>query len=215
MHRQGQQRDGLAAVRGEYGRLAADYDRRWSRYVARSVAATLAHMTPPAQGAVLDVGCGTGALLAALDTTAPGLALFGVDATAEMVRVAQARLGDRARFDQAVAEALPHDPARFELVVSSSAFHYFRNPEGALAEMYRVLRPGGHVVVTDWCADFLTVRLLDGVLRQVNRAHFRTYRQAALAALVTAAGFVVTGQERYKIDWFWGMMTLSARKPKD
>lgn len=194
-----------------YSRLAAKYDQRWSTYIDASVRETIRRIVVPADAVVLDVGCGTGALLKALSQAQPGLKLHGADPTPAMLAVAAKRLDDKASLHQAYAEALPFSDAFFDLVVSTSAFHFFRDPLKALAEMHRVLRPGGRIIVTDWCHDFFACRVCERVLRLTDRAHHRTYGSSECAALLTTAGFVDVNLERYKISWLWGLMTVSGR----
>ena len=102
---------------------------------------------------------------------------------------------------------LPFRDASFEIVVSSSAFHYFRRPLAALGEMARVLRPGGRVVITDWCDDYLACRLHDRFLRLLNRAHGRTYGREECRRLLEQSGFRSVAIDRYKINWVWGLRT--------
>ncbi len=129
-----------------------------------------------------------------------------------MLSVARAKVGDSAELCRGRAESLPFAGGTFDVVVSTNVLHYVRRADEALREMRRVLRPGGRLVVTDWCDDFLMCRVLDPVLRLFDRAHFRTYGRAECRRLLEAAGFDPVEVERYRIDWFWGLMTATARK---
>lgn len=100
---------------------------------------------------LLDVACGPGSL--ALDL-APYIArATGYDITPAMLdqaRAAQARLGlDNVEWMLGDALGLPFPDAAFSVVASSAAFHHFEHPGHVLAEMRRVCRPGGRVVVLD------------------------------------------------------------------
>jgi ubiquinone/menaquinone biosynthesis C-methylase UbiE len=75
----------VSGVRGEYDRLADEYDVRWARYVRESTRGTLSRMEIPGGARVLDLGCGTGVLLAELERLQPGLRLVGVDLSHAML----------------------------------------------------------------------------------------------------------------------------------
>ncbi len=200
-------------VRRAYAGLARRYDRVWSSYVSASVEATLRRLEAAPGERVLDLGCGTGALLASLAGGAADADLTGIDLSGEMLEVARGRKRPPMRLIQGSAEDLPFAAEAFDAVVSTSVFHYFRRPAVALGEIRRVLRPGGRLVVTDWCDDFVSCRACDLVLRLFDRAHFRSYGAAELTRMLDEAGFTVVSLDRYKIDWLWGMMTAIARKP--
>lgn len=202
-------------VAAEYRSLAGRYDRRWARYVQASVRATLERVAVTEGERVLDVGCGTGVLLGELVQQAPGARLSGVDLVGEMLAVAQDRLPPEVELSTAPAEALPFGDASFDVVISSSVLHYFRQPERALAEVGRVLVPGGRLVMTDWCRDYLTMRALDWYLRRTDPAHCRIHRSRDLSRLAQVTGFEVVALDRYRLDWFWGLMSLTARLPSD
>src|SRR5699024_9934903 len=99
-------------------------------------------------------------------------------------------------------------PEQFDIVVSCNMFHYIRRPIAALHEIRRVLRPGGQLVITDWCGDYLSCRAFDLYLRLAGRAHFKVYRAHECIRQVKQAGYGLIACDRYKLNWFWGIMTI-------
>jgi ubiquinone/menaquinone biosynthesis C-methylase UbiE len=195
----------------EYSKAAKFYDTKWSFYVEASTNETIRRLSLKPNARVLDVGCGTGALLMKLARRGD-LVLCGVEPVPEMLAVARRKLPDTVSLQQAWAEEIPHPSEKFDVVVCSSIFHYIREPAKALLEMRRVLKPGGVLVLTDWCRDFVLGKLYDAFLRAFDPAHFRTYTQAECASLLRHNGFGEIEQEAYKINWFWGLMTLRGKR---
>jgi SAM-dependent methyltransferase len=200
-------------VRAEYDALATVYDQRWSGYIEASTAATLRRVPLDAGERLLDVGCGTGLLLARLIGRSPFRELTGVDLSPGMVARARGRLPASVRLLVGDAETLPFPAGSFDVIVSVSSFHYWPSPARGLEELRRVLRPGGHLILTDWCDDYLACRICDRVLRLLNPSLARIYGRAECGALLSAAGFEITSLEPYRISWLWGLMTATARAP--
>jgi SAM-dependent methyltransferase len=90
---------------------------------------------------ILDVGCGDGQLTERIAAT--GARVLGVDASPAMVEAARAR-GLAAETGN--AEALPFATGRFDAVFSNAALHWVRDQDAMLAEVRRVLKPGGRFV---------------------------------------------------------------------
>ena len=200
-------------VVAEYAKAAQRYDEKWAFYVEATTRETLRRlpMTPAAR--VLDVGCGTGELLRRLRAKYPDAALAGLDPVAEMLAVAANKLSGNEDLRVGYADSLPWRAGTFDVVVSCNMFHYITHPVDALREMARVLRPGGSLVLTDWCDDYLACRICNLYLRLTNRAFYRTYRLAECQALLREAGFADVRVERYKISWLWGLMTAVVTIP--
>lgn len=200
-------------VQALYGALAADYDRRWATYVRASTSLAL-DIVPLSRGMrVVDIGCGTGVLLERLLDREPSAQCLGVDLTTEMLRVAAQRLGRRATLIRASGTQLPIRDRALDLAVSTSALHYLRDPARLIREARRVLVPGGTLVVSDWCAEFLTMRALGLVLRAMRRGHEAVWTTTACVAAFRAAGFADVEARRDAVDRFWGLMTVTGRVP--
>lgn len=96
---------------------------------------------------VLDAGCGSGPLSLALRER--GAEVVGFDASARMLDLARGRLGAEADLRvHDLAEPLPYTDAAFDLVTASLVLHYLEDWSGPLAELRRVLRPGGRLLVS-------------------------------------------------------------------
>jgi SAM-dependent methyltransferase len=118
---------------------------------AEPVRRFLALIRPTGSERALDVACGPGLLAKAI---APVVGSFvGVDMTAAMVDKARLIAGEaklsNARFEVANATALPFPDAAFDLAVTRLALHHMDDPARSLAEMARVLAPGGRLAVFD------------------------------------------------------------------
>ena len=136
------------ADRWDSGDAYEPYVGRWSRLVAREFLHWLA--VPPGCR-WLDVGCGTGALTQAILKHAAPHEVVGVDPSASYVAFARERLNDaRARFEVADAQALRAPTATFDVAVAGLVLNFVPQPERALAEMARVVRPGGTVAAYVW-----------------------------------------------------------------
>jgi SAM-dependent methyltransferase len=125
------------------------YVGRWSRLVAPEF---LGWLTVPPGRRWLDTGCGTGALAESiLALAAPG-EVVGIDPSPAYVTVARDRVSDdpRVGFEVGDAQALQAPSAAFDAVVSGLVLNFLPEPDGALSEMARVVRPGGVVAAYVW-----------------------------------------------------------------
>lgn len=96
---------------------------------------------------ILDAGCGAGPLFAELRDR--GAVVTGVDSSVEMLRLAQLRLGGGADLQLAdLREPLPFPDACFDDVIASLVLHYLEDWSAPLAELRRVLAPGGRLIAS-------------------------------------------------------------------
>jgi demethylmenaquinone methyltransferase / 2-methoxy-6-polyprenyl-1,4-benzoquinol methylase len=102
----------------------------------------------PLGGHVLDVATGTG--LVAAELLRQGFEVTGVDLSPEMLAVARRRFGDEVRLINASAEALPLASESFDHLTVTHVLRYVADPRATLAELARVVRPGGFVALLEF-----------------------------------------------------------------
>ncbi|MER6089452.1 class I SAM-dependent methyltransferase [Streptomyces bluensis] len=176
---------------------------------ARMLAAALGPATTGGPKTVLDVGCGDGTAAA---TAAPFLAghrIVGVDWSQDALRRARARLPYPVR-GELTDGGLPFASAVADAVLFSEVIEHLVDPDAALDEIRRVLRPGGHLMLStpNLAAWYNRALLLAGVqpvfsevsLRAIHGrpgkevvGHLRLYTARALREFVAASGFEVVG----------------------
>ncbi|WP_181725190.1 class I SAM-dependent methyltransferase [Nocardia gipuzkoensis] len=128
------------------------YDQRATRLLGglyRHIATDIDAAAQPGAW-VLDVGAGPGKLLAQLASRREDLRLHGVDLSPHMIDLAESALSGVAELSVGDVGALPYPDDSFDLVVSSLSMHEWPQVDRAIAELARVLRPGGAVAIYDF-----------------------------------------------------------------
>ncbi|HSU14963.1 class I SAM-dependent methyltransferase [Longimicrobium sp.] len=172
------------------------YIGRWSRPVAAEFVRWLG---VPDGREWVDVGCGTGALAAAILDAASPRRVRGYDLSPDHVAAARERVDDpRAEFAQADATHLPDPPHACDAAVSGLVLNFVPEPARAVAEMRRVVRPGGVVAayVWDYAGEMQLIRTfwdaaveLDPAAAQLDEGRrFPICRPEPLRALFASAG---------------------------
>ncbi len=205
-------RDQTAKVRRAWEKGAPGYDKQIAFFERIWFGGGRQWLGARARGRVLEVAIGTGLNLPfypAATTT-----ITGIDLSPAMLAIARQRaadLGVHVDLHTGDAQALPFDDATFDTVVCALSLCTIPDPATAIAEMRRVLLPGGRLLLLDhvgstWPPIRAAQWLLEQVTRRAAGEHF-TRRQLPL---VRAAGFDIVEVERLKAGT---VERVFARKP--
>jgi len=178
-----------SANRRHFDRWAESYERdRTSRRLATLQHEALGMLALTTGDRLLDVGCGTGAALRSAAATVERA--VGVDLSSAMVARGRelAAATPNVELREADAEALPFDDGAFTAALCTTSMHHYQHPDRAIAQIARVLAPGGRAVIADATTDRPIMRLADLVLRTFQRSHVGLRRAAEIGALMRAAG---------------------------
>ena len=179
---------------------AVDYESLWQAQLAEAQEALLALASPAIGERVLDIACGTGLVsFGAARAVGPNGHVLGIDLSERMVDAAERRARDleisNCLFLRMDAEALALPDASVDVALCALGLMYMPDPEQALREMYRVLRPGGRVSLAVWgerskCGWSAIFPIVDDeVASEVCPLFFRLGEQDTLARLCADAKF--------------------------
>lgn len=150
---------------------------------------------------MLDVGCGTGKFAAKVRAALPNVDVCGMDLVSEMLR----KGAPRWRIHQAHvfpvrgdSERLPFGSGTFDIVTCANSFHHYPHQDRAVAEMRRVLRPGGRLMIIDGYRDapwgwFIYDVCVASVEGDVHHASAKRFRE-----LMTLAGLQAISQRVHR-----------------
>ncbi len=169
----------------------------------------------PGDQCVVEVGAGNGPLLEVLSVREPPVfRIIGIDACAKDLELARKRLGSRVTLHESEAHELPLADATADAVLSHHALYLFEPADAALAEVCRILKPGGRLSAVGWTLapkDESVFARLMGELAKVNHARLPNFRgwadprwfeEQSLTEMCLGAGFdnVTLSEHTLSID---------------
>ncbi len=159
---------------------------------------------PAAPFRALDIGCGTGTLLSLLEADPDAEALVGLDYADGMARRAHDKFAaanepHRMLAVRGDAERLPFAHAAFDVVTCCNSFHHYPHQERAVAEFYRVLRPGGMLILIDGFRDNVIGWAIFDVCVATIEKHVHHASWSRVRALLIDAGFPEITQSKMNV----------------
>lgn len=169
---------------------------------------------------VLDIGCGTGSLVTELGRLHPEVEVVGLDPDPKALARARRKLeraGRSARLDRAFADDMPYETGSFDRVFSSLMFHHLGPAEkkGTLAEVARVLAPGGELHLLDLARADRTDRQRDGFFARLLHSHTHDQDGQGIVALFVDAGFLEVREVSSRKTFFIRIANFSGKTPSE
>ena len=177
---------------------------------------------------IIDVGCGIGGstlhLAQKFGSTATGITLSPVQASRARERAVEASLASRVRFEVANALEMPFADHTFDLVWSLESGEHMPDKAKFLQECYRVLKPGGKMILATWChreTDSLAGELTESEvahLKEIYRVYCLPYviSLSEYRAIATECGFKNLTSDDWStaVEPFWNVVIDSAIAPQ-
>ncbi len=207
--------------RDPYAKFARDYDARWGRFSERTHARVLARLPADLSGQrLLDVGCGTGTLIATILAGHPTVGVItGVDVSASMLARARQKLAagigaGRVALVQQRGALPAFPPGVFDVVVCANTFHYFPEPAATLRALRGALQPDGRLILEDYAKRGPLARYFEWAIGRYDPLHRRAYDLAEVERLLAAAGFAPRDGAEFRVDAWWrGWVVTGTRTP--
>jgi ubiquinone/menaquinone biosynthesis C-methylase UbiE len=178
---------------------------------------------------ITDIGCGPGYLLQVVAKELPENTLVGVDISKEMVERAKTNLtsmgyGERIEFKQGSVDHLPFRDCTQSFIISTLSLHHWDEPQAAFKEIYRVLKPGGQMLIYDlrrdarrlffylvWFAQNIALRIIGAaVLTKINEpmgSLLASYTKKEIEEMMKKTPF-----NDYKVEGKLGWIYLYGKK---
>ncbi|MEQ9094321.1 MAG: class I SAM-dependent methyltransferase [Miltoncostaeaceae bacterium] len=159
----------------------------------------LVALVPPDARRVLDVGCGSGALGAAVMRERPGCEVVGIEWFEDALAHARTRLTDAWRIDLNAFQELPAGPGTFDAIVCGDVLEHLLDPEHTIGVLRPYLAPGGRLIISvpnvrHWSVVFPLLvhdrfEYTDAGL--LDRTHVHLFTVSELALMLGRAGYAV------------------------
>ena len=150
---------------------------------------------------LLDCGCGTAPMLTLLQKQYPHRHYTGIDLTPEMIEAARAKNMPGVELVVGDCEDLPFPAESFDAVICCQSFHHYPNVQAFFHSVYRVLRPGGRLILRDMTANTAATRWFFNhielpVINLAGHGDVRVYSVEEVRALCQKAGLVLESGEK-------------------
>lgn len=202
------------AVQRHYDALASRYEDVWPEYNQAQIDWVAKHWPQGDVGSVLDLGCGTGLMLARAAHLSPDVALTGVDASTAMLEKAAVHVPDATLIQGDLENRLFTDNlAQADIVLSLSVMHHIENIDAYLSVLDRMTYAGGTVFLSAFAKNGVAMHVREWLFRLWHPYHHRSLSHAELLQLLRERfGKAYVEGDVLRLERFWRVQVFVIRK---
>jgi len=187
-------------VRSNYDNLAATYESRWLNFNAAVRRWVMDRFPDSATGSVIDLGCGTGAMLRMVHERRPAMKLTGIDISPDMLAIARRDVPEATLIEDDITTA-PREA--FDVVLSLNILHHLDDAAAHLAMIKQLCKAGGTAFLCDFSIDTMRMGIADGWWRLSHPAYRKGFSAVRLRRMIGDTGLAIRDRAILKPDWFW------------
>ena len=147
----------------------------------------------PKGGKILDLGCGTGALLKEIKELNIAEQLFGIDISPNMLEIAKNKLGNDATLILGDSERLPFEDSSFDAIVCNDSFHHYPQPDIVEKEVSRCLKQNGVFIIGDCWQPIGARQIMNYYMKHSNSGDVKIYSKKEMLLLLS--------KDFHEIEW--------------
>ena len=142
---------------------------------------------------ILDLGCGTGALLKEIKELNIAEQLFGIDISPNMLEIAKNKLGSDATLILGDSERLPFEDSSFDAIVCNDSFHHYPQPDIVEKEVSRCLKQNGVFIIGDCWQPIGARQIMNYYMKHSNSGDVKIYSKKEMLLLLS--------KDFHEIEW--------------
>ena len=138
---------------------------------------------------VTDIGCGPGAFLSMVEETFPDIQLNALDLSEGMIRETRERISSTAIATVGDSEKMPLESEQYQVVTCNMSIHHYPHPQNAVNEMFRILKPGGVLLLNDMDCIAPIRAVANWLFPKLPGGDVKMYSREETERMVRSAGF--------------------------
>lgn len=177
-----------------FDKQAADYDTNIQGEHARKLyKPIIENLKNKNIHSILDLGCGTGALLKEIKELNIAEQLFGIDISPNMLEIAKNKLGNDATLNLGDSERLPFEDSSFDAIVCNDSFHHYPQPDIVEKEVSRCLKQNGVFIIGDCWQPIGARQIMNYYMKHSNSGDVKIYSKKEMLLLLS--------KDFHEIEW--------------